>query len=321
MYSGDFHWPNDAHIAVVFNIAWEAFPEDLASATSSHQTSKAPADAAYLRAMRPIYEHAFAETGGFQRIMDLWERYEIQGSCYVNGLTVQRYSELAKEAVERGHELLAEGWDHEFLYSMTAEEEEAALDRTIEVFKEVIGKAPSGFSSPGGHPTENTIPLVASRGLKYMCGMRNSDLPFIIKASNGKRIVGMTSYALSDSRTMPGQWTPRGMAEVLRDGFDGLYDEGLRGFPKMLTYGMHPRMAHAFRTRPLEEVIRHIKGTPKVWVATREQIADWVLANYPEMDLISLYPNSAAASDAHYGLGIGEGGSEALRKNALFRAR
>jgi hypothetical protein len=65
-------------------------------------------------------------------------------------------------------------------------------------------------------------------------------------------------------------------------------------------------------------VILYVKSKPNVWITTREQIADWVLQNYPERDLASFYPE-AVASDKHYGLGLGLGGEEALKEAMSFR--
>ena len=71
--------------------------------------------AKYTRIMRPVYETAFAETGGMQRLLDLWQRYEIRTSTYADGLNVTLFPELSREVAAKGHEFLVQGWDHEFL--------------------------------------------------------------------------------------------------------------------------------------------------------------------------------------------------------------
>ena len=71
-------------------------------------------------------------------------------------------------------------------------------------------------------------------------------------------------------------------------------------------------------TGPLEELIRYVKSKPKVWIATRAEIADWMLTRYPDHDLAAFYPE-AVASDKWYGLSLGVGGEEAEREAARFR--
>ena len=315
MYRGKFAWPDGAAIAVVFNMSWEVPPRSLGTSAGG---VKIPADAPYGRAMRPVYETAFAETGGMQRLLDLWFRHGVRTSCYADGLTVSLYPELARQTVAAGHELLVQGWDHASLWSMSVAEQADSIDRTNAAFETATGKRARGFSSAGGHLTAESFALLAERGFTYSCGLRNAEVPFIIRVGD-KRLVGMTSYAVSDTATSRGM-SPRDVLAMWRDYFDALYEEGERGFPKMLAYGTHPVLAHGHRTRPLEEIIRYVKSRGKVWITTRGEIADWVLSRYPEMDLASFYPE-AVASDRHYGLGLGLGGQEAEAEAARYRRR
>jgi allantoinase len=307
MYKAQFAWPDGAYIAVVFNVSWEIPPK--------HHLAPKPHEK-YTRAMRPVYETAFADTGGFQRLMDMWERHGIKSSIYADGLGVTLFPGISKEAGDAGHEFIVQGWTHAFLYEMTAAEQAKAISDTNAAFEKVLGKRATGFSSAGGHLTSETFDILAEQGFKYSCGLRNAEVPFIIRVG-GKKLVGMTSYAVSDTPTARGQ-SVREMVTMWRDYFDALYDEGRRGYPKMLAYGTHPVLAHGHRTRPLEEVIEYVKGKGKVWITTRGEIADWVLKNYPEHDLAAFYPE-AVNSDRYYGLGIGLGGEEALKEAASYR--
>ncbi|HWG04055.1 MAG TPA: polysaccharide deacetylase family protein [Beijerinckiaceae bacterium] len=306
MYKAKFEWPNGAHIAVVFNMSWEIPPHDLGALPK----------AKYKRAMRPVYENAFADTGGMQRLLDLWQRHDIRGSCYADGLGVTLFPELSREMAAHGHEFIVQGWDHGFLYDLTVAEQADAIKRTNDVFERILGKRATGFSSAGGHLTAETFSILAEQGFKYSCGLRNAEVPFIIRVGD-KKLVGMTSYAVSDTPTARGM-SPREVVTMWRDYFDALYDEGRRGYPKMLAYGTHPVLSHGHRTRPLEEVIGYVKSRGNVWITTRGEIADWMLQKYPEYDLSAFYPE-AANSDRNYGLGIGLGGEEARKVAYDFR--
>ncbi len=318
MYNCDFKWPDGAYIAVAFNMSWETCEETLGTSLSTEKKGTGPqSEAPFARGMRVIYEHAFAETGGMQRIMDVWQRHSINASCYVNGNTVALYPELAKRMLAEGNELIAQGWRHHPLTRMSAEEHAKSLDMTLETFDQVLNYKPAGFSSPGGNITSETYHLLVERGFKYSCGLRNADVPFIMNIGT-KKLVGMTSYDISDFASYTDNMPISEILQRLTDAFDAMYDEGRRGWPKMLTYGTHPFVCHASRTRPLEKVIQYMKGHPKVWFATRGEIADWVLENYPDHDLAKFYPE-AVNSDRHYGLGIGLGGSEAEKKFSQYR--
>ena len=314
-----FKWPNDAHIAVVFNMSWESWNDTLGTAENLERGSEqVPAKAHYTRGMRWIYEHAYAEMGGMQRLLDIWKRHDIRASCYADGLTVSLYPDLARKVRDGGHEYIVQGWDHGFLWHMSVKEQEESIDKTIKAFKDVMGIKATGFSSSGGMVTAETFPLCAERGFKYVCGLRNVDVPFIIRIEN-KKLVGMNSYAVTDFEHYKTGIAPREVVHMWKSFFDTLYEEGQRGCPQMLAYGTHPFLGHGFRTRELEHVIKYVQSKPNVWIATRGEIADWVLKNYPEMDLSKFYPESAVASDRWYGLGIGLGGKEAEEEALRYR--
>lgn len=318
MYSADFTWPNGAYIAVVLNMSWETWEDTLGTALSREPAGSGPKpDSPYARGMRVIYEHAFAETGGLQRMLDVWKRHGIKSSCYVDGLTVSLYPELARQVLDEGHELLAQGWTHKYLPQMTVAEQAKSLDDTLAAMSDVLNYRPKGFSSPGGNMTAETFSLLADRGFTYSCGLRNAEVPFIIEV-NGKKLVGMTSYDLSELASHTIKMPITEIMARLKDSFDAMYEEGRRGYPKMLCYGTHPFCCYASRTKPLEGVIEYMQDQPNVWFATRGEIAEWMLNNYPDHDLSAFYPQ-AVASDRHYGLGIGLGGDEARAKAARYR--
>src|SRR5690606_22528426 len=61
---------------------------------------------------------------------------------------------------------------------------------------------------------------------------------------------------------------------ALKDGFDCLYREGEAGAPKMMSIGLHCRLAgQPGRFEGLKRFVDYIKGFEKVWVARRIDIA------------------------------------------------
>jgi peptidoglycan/xylan/chitin deacetylase (PgdA/CDA1 family) len=320
VYDAEFSWPGGAHIAVVFNISWEIWSQELATASNNQRAGESvPPDAKYGRWMMPVYEHAYAETAGMQRLLDVFERHDIKASCYTSGLALELYPELAKKLDVAGHEFLVQGWDHSFLWEQTVQEQAESIDKTIAAFQQLFGWQPIGYSASAGSITPETFDIVSARGFRYCCGFRNCDVPFIIKRPDAidGRLVGMNSYELCDYNAYGhSDHSARTVLEQWRDEFDVLYDEGRRGSPQMLAYGTHPFLSHGHRTKPMEEAIEYVKSLPGVWITTRGEIAKWVLENYPDLELADFYPESAVAQDRWYGLSTGAGGDEA-RAEAL----
>ena len=68
--------------------------------------------------------------------------------------------------------------------------------------------------------------------------------------------------------------------DALIEEFDVLYTEGATT-GRLMNVGLHPHVSgRAHRIRALREFIEHAKSMPNVWWTTREQIADWYLANH-----------------------------------------
>ena len=69
--------------------------------------------------------------------------------------------------------------------------------------------------------------------------------------------------------------------QYLKDAFDVLYEEGNEA-PKMLSIGLHCRIiGRPARMAALKRFIEYVKSHDKVWLATREQIAQHWLATHP----------------------------------------
>jgi peptidoglycan/xylan/chitin deacetylase (PgdA/CDA1 family) len=68
----------------------------------------------------------------------------------------------------------------------------------------------------------------------------------------------------------------------LRDAFDVLYREGTEGSPKMLSIGLHCRIAgRPARTAALERFLDHVRCNEDVWITRRIDIAEHWRATHP----------------------------------------
>jgi peptidoglycan/xylan/chitin deacetylase (PgdA/CDA1 family) len=68
----------------------------------------------------------------------------------------------------------------------------------------------------------------------------------------------------------------------LKDSFDCLYEEGQSGRPKLLSIGLHCRLAgRPGRARALERFLAYAQGHSHVWWATRAEVARHWRAAFP----------------------------------------
>ena len=62
--------------------------------------------------------------------------------------------------------------------------------------------------------------------------------------------------------------------QYLKDSFDVLYAEGLSGAPKMMSVGLHCRLAgRPGRAAAVARFIDYVQSKPQVWIPTRLDIA------------------------------------------------
>ena len=68
--------------------------------------------------------------------------------------------------------------------------------------------------------------------------------------------------------------------EVYKEQLDVLYREGAES-GRLVNIGIHPHVSgQPFRVRAIEAFLDYAKGLDGIWWATREEIAEWYLANH-----------------------------------------
>ena len=71
----------------------------------------------------------------------------------------------------------------------------------------------------------------------------------------------------------PGYTSGDGWLQAMKDSFDVLYAEGAKS-PKLMSIGLHCRLVgRPSRAATLARFMDYVASKPRVWVATREEIA------------------------------------------------
>ena len=275
-------WPDKARICVTFIVPWEVWPENFATRDSLQRHAShtlPPANAVFKKNMAAVTEREYGDRVGIWRLMDLFDRYDLKVTFLMNGLKVEQFPEEVKEFKGKGHEFSSEGYEHEYSFMYTREEERESIQKTIVAFEKVLGQKPTGYLSPGHASTDNTLHLVAEAGFVWWADPLNSDNPYSVEV-DGRKIV-VVPYNVpgcNDYSTYGSGRSPRDLLQIMKDQFDYLYREGEQGYPKFFAFNCHPFVSGVpYRTKIIEEFIQYAKGFPKVWFARRIEIADWWL--------------------------------------------
>lgn len=268
-------WPNNARVAFVLGIAFESWDKTKPTQGAALQSSL-PKDALWKRDWSTETFREFGAKVGLKRMLDICDRYDIKTSVQVNGLTCVYYPELVKDCYDRGHELVAHGWDQgERLYMLTREQERENILKTIDAIVKVTGERPKGWSSPGVRPTDNTVELLAEAGLEFHCDFHDDEMPYPIWVGDKLIIEFPHQYTINDHR-MQEEGTRQEFFEKFTDEFDYRYKIGDHN-PTMMNVITH---AYLISRIPFidtfEKIISYAKSHKDVWFARRGDVAEWV---------------------------------------------
>jgi peptidoglycan/xylan/chitin deacetylase (PgdA/CDA1 family) len=149
------------------------------------------------------------------------------------------------------------------------------MAEAIETLTQVTGQRPLGWYT--GRSSPNTLRLVVEDGgFVYCADSYADDLPYHVEADGRRQLIIPYTLDANDMRftTVQGFNSGDQFFAYLRDAFDVLYAEGARGMPKMLSIGLHCRLAgRPGRAAALARFLDYVQQHERVWVARRIDIA------------------------------------------------
>jgi peptidoglycan/xylan/chitin deacetylase (PgdA/CDA1 family) len=121
-------------------------------------------------------------------------------------------------------------------------------------------------------------------GFLYSSDSYADELPYWIEGPKGPHLIVPYTLDANDSRFVTAQGFNSGdqFFSYLRDSFDTLYEEGKNGSPKMMSVGLHCRLAgRPGRAAALQRFIDHLQSHKNIWIARRVDIAHHWHEHFP----------------------------------------
>ncbi|MEU4648991.1 allantoinase PuuE [Nocardia fluminea] len=276
----DPQWPDEAQIAVQFVLNYEEGGENNVLDGSPHSetflSEMTPADAFPNRhmSMESLYE--YGSRAGLWRVLRAFERRGLPLTVFAVARAMQRNPEAVAAFSELGHEIACHGLQWKSYQLVDRETERAEMAEAIHILTELTGSAPLGWYT--GRDSPNTRELVVEQGgFVYDSDSYADDLPYWTEVRGRHHLVVPYTLDTNDMRFA----SPAGFANGdefyahLRDAFDVLYREGAEDTPKMLSVGLHCRIAgRPARTAALERFLDHVQSHDRVWITRRIDIAE-----------------------------------------------
>ena len=280
-------WPNGKRVALIITFNLETW--DLVKDTDKPYYAGGPAVLPNtLPGNIPDYpNYTWREYGqrvGIFRMFDAMDKFDVKPSCTVNAVTFDRRAAMVDAAIERDCEILAHNFEQGELltdYAHDVEKERDVILRTLNAYESYIGRKAKGWLSSSLRGTLNTVSILAGEGCSFYCDIMNDDQPFIINTDNGPLCGIPYSNEINDFTlvTRRGHTTDQ-VTDILKEELKVLYEEGEESM-RIMYIGLHPHVSgRAYRNRSLLEFLEYAKSLEDVWWTTREEIADWYLANH-----------------------------------------
>jgi peptidoglycan/xylan/chitin deacetylase (PgdA/CDA1 family) len=284
---GDRHidvvWPNGANIAVNFVINYEEGSEYsllLGDPEGEDQLGEVPVRVAVgMRdlAIESMYE--FGSRVGIWRLRRLFADYALPATIFAAAVAFETNPAVAKALAADGHDVCAHGWRWIEQWRLSEEQEREQIALAAKSIVATFGTSPAGWYCRHG-PSVNTRRLVVEHGgFLYDSDTYNDELPYHVRVGAKDHLVIPYSLTYND---VQGTRDPSTFVDFCTRGFDELRAEGISGRRRMLSIGLHPRLAgQAARTSAVRQVIEHMKRFDDVWFARRSDIALWWQEHYP----------------------------------------
>jgi peptidoglycan/xylan/chitin deacetylase (PgdA/CDA1 family) len=247
----------------------------------------------------------FAGEVGMPRLVNLFKRFGIKTTWFIPGHSIETFPEQTALVVDAGHEIGIHGYSHENPISMTPEQEEAVLDKCIDLITKVSGRRPTGYVAPWWEFSPVTNEMLLKKGIKYDHSLMHKDFePYYVRVGDKWTLIDYSKKPSewmkplqrgteTDLIEIPGSWylddlppmmfikkapnshgfvNPRHLEEMWRDQFDWVYREMDYA---VFTFTIHPDVSG----RPqvllmLERLYNHIIRHPGVKFATFDEIAN-----------------------------------------------
>jgi putative urate catabolism protein len=276
----DPKWPEGANVAVQFVINYEEGGENSilhGDPASEAFLSEIPGAQAWpgMRHMNMESIYEYGSRAGFWRLWRMFTERGIPITVYAIATALARNAEVVAAMKEADWEIASHGLKWIDYRDMPKDEERRHIAEAIRIHTETTGSRPLGFYQ--GRTSVNSVDLTMEEGgFLYSADSYADDLPYWIKGPREPFLIIPYSLDANDMRfaTTSGFGSGDQFFTYLKDGFDYLYAEGGKGSPKMLSVGLHCRLAgRPNRSAALARFLDYVASHDKVWLPRRIDIA------------------------------------------------
>ena len=224
--------------------------------------------------------HEYGMRVGFWRFLETLGARNLKASFAVNGTACELYREACEAAHAAGWDFMGHGWVQKPMHKV--EDQKSAIADTIRAIKDLTGKPPRGWESPGLTETDETLDLLAEAGIEYVADWVMDEQPLPLQTAHGEIV--SVPYTVEINDVVMSAVQQQRSDEIFRRGrdqFDRLYLDG-KTAPRVMAISIHPYLTGVpHRIKYLEMLYDHILGHEGVVMWTGAEILDWYRTQVP----------------------------------------
>jgi peptidoglycan/xylan/chitin deacetylase (PgdA/CDA1 family) len=270
----DWRWPNGKRTAVIFNVCLEAWSDGKAPGISPMGN---PLPAGVLDTMA-ISWAAYGVNVGIYRLLDAFAKHGAKCSAMVNAIIAERAPQAVKAIADGGHEVLSHSYTMDVVPGLLKEgEQKRLIAECTDMLEKAAGKRLAGWLSPRGTSGPAFAGLLAQAGYRWYGDVFDDDLPYV-QTFGDRRIVAIPlGTDVNDMQFMKFGNVPHLMLDSFNENLEVARAQGDRPAQIDVTVHAHifgrPRGAYYY-----EKIIERAASCDDVWIATRAEIAEHMLA-------------------------------------------
>ncbi|MCE0507309.1 polysaccharide deacetylase family protein [Roseivivax sp. GX 12232] len=269
-FGDDLVWPEGRRIAVIFNLAYEAWSEGATSGVGPMGNLLAdglfdPNADCYGR---------YNATHGIPRLVSILERHGIPASLMTSGLVASDHPQTLRDFAAAGHDIVAHGFAQDMVFpTLSAGEAEHSIVETTARIEAALGQRPAGWISPRVTSGPSVQHRLAELGYAWHGDVIDDDRPYVQRFGASNILAIPMSVEFNDlPHAMRFGRTPGQFVELFGTALEGIKRQPpetiiLDVFAHGHCYG-RPAAAWA-----IDEIARLCNADRDLWLTTRSEIA------------------------------------------------
>jgi peptidoglycan/xylan/chitin deacetylase (PgdA/CDA1 family) len=221
---------------------------------------------------------AYGVKRGIYRILDGFARHTAKASVLTNAIIAERAPEAVKAVADAGHEVVSHSYAMDVVPALlSVDDEKKNVARCTSLLERASGTPIRGWLSPRGTSRAETPGLLAEAGYTWYGDVFDDDLPYVQTHGNRKIVAIPLGTDVNDMPFMKYGNPPRLMLESFQENVK--IARARKSELAMIDVTMHAHIfGHPRGAWYYEQIVRMAAKAPDIWVATRAEIADHVLA-------------------------------------------